>query len=1497
MKKEVFYLIFSLLFAIQLLQAQPSIEFGTERGFFESSFSLELSSDDAAAIIKYTVDGSDPYDTLGITYTAPIPITTNTIIRAFAYNVTDSSVVNTNSYFFLDDVVTDTIWNSWIIQDPVWGPQLKSALLDLPTISIVSDQALSKIKAKGSMELIFPDTSLHIQANCGISYYGNASVNFDKKNIRMYFDDEFGPNNLEFPIYEGFEAGIKPAKKFDKLDLRSSHDTWLWKNVNYPWHESPTYISTKLLDDIMLNSGNLSPHNRHVHVYFNGTYWGQFDLRERFDDNFLEEYMGGDIEDYEYISGSKVTVSTFHPKAGILKDGTGDDWNALVNSSNDYLTWKTMVEENSYFDLIVLFMYGFQEAEWKAAGSLVNNAEFAFQINDADLFFSRGHPEWTNKTSPVHNSNGPNDMFLNLFEEGHPDFLQDFADRASKLLQNNGFLTPASLNDRIDALTAPLEKSIIAEAARWGDAPIENPEQWINKIDSFKTIMVGVRTPIVLEQMKKMGVFPDLDPVQYNVPAGLVTENTQVTITNPNPGGTTYYTTDGSDPRLSGGAISPVANLYSSALPIGSGVTQINARIKGQQTTYPETNIGINKPISASNFANVRIPELANDGVIYGMYADTTAAYILEKTGLEPWLEIDLESVQQIDLIRAWSRSEFAVSLFFENPYIFVSDVPFTSEISADLISDPNVQTFQFVGIGADVFEVPLNTQGRYVRLQVETKTRFFCSEFEILQVDTNNPIVKDIWSPMLPQTYYTAQDYSGVVINELHYHQQTDGCGGDSLEVEFIEIMNAGTHPVDISGCSFAKGIQYTIPYPTILNPGAYLVFAEDAEDFYSLHGFQSSGQYDGNLSNDGELIQFEDPFGVPIDVVEYNDKNPWDEAVDGGGRTLELLHPSFDNSDPYNWFRSDAICGTPRAENSRICNQAAAPIVINEINYNSNNAVFDPGDWIELHNTSTTSADLSGWTVYDDNNEFIFPQGVVIPAGGFLLLVEDIVQFKNEFPYVNTTILGDLPFSLSNKGERISLFDAGKCLADVVLYDNNLPWDTIPNGVGPTLSLIAPNLDNNLAASWESSGLINADYGTPGRENEPCPIYPYTYPDTICLGALHLFQVPFQEGVQNEWVFPGGTPSTFSGDSVHVYFSFTFPFEIKLTSYYYECESIQTGIIQIVQCNQAPTTNNDSYTTEENTVLTGLVSNNDNDLEGDQLTYHVVSNTTSGNLILNTDGAFIYFPNTEYVGMDSFVYEACDDGDPSLCSQATVTIEVLEVCIDIQLAAWFEGVYQSATGSMPTTLNTARQVLPGMLNNPVDNGQPYDIAPWNYSGTEGQYWIDSDYPTTAVDWVLISLRQTPAPESVVYKAAGLIHEDGTITLVNNCSPSELIGNSYYVVVEHRNHLSIMSPSPVAIVNRTMTWDFRPQDSYHSGGAGQIELSPGVWVMLAGDGDQTQDPFSYDINGQDRTRFFYENGNFTTYLPSDYNMDGDVNGADKSLWSRNNGVFSAVAK
>lgn len=340
----------------------------------------------------------------------------------------------------------------------------------------------------------------------------------------------------------------------------------------------------------------------------------------------------------------------------------------------------------------------------------------------------------------------------------------------------------------------------------------------------------------------------------------------------------------------------------------------------------------------------------------------------------------------------------------------------------------------------------------------------------------------------------------------------------------------------------------------------------------------------------------------------------------------------------------------------------------------------------------------------------------------------------------------------------------------------------------------------------------------------------------------------------------------------------------------------SQETATINILAVNDLPTSVNDSLSTDEDVQVAGNASTNDFDIETSQMNYMLVTFTQNGSILFNFDGSFYYTPFAGFSGIDSFQYQACDDGTPVYCDTATVYIEVFPGCVTMDISLYLEGVYDSLSNQMSTTLNTVRAVLPGMTGNPTA-GQPYNSAPWNYNGTEGTGWTDADYDSTIVDWVLISLRTDLPKSTEVFQFAGLLHADGLVSFPGECLTTAQLNTSYYIVAEHRNHMSVMSPQKIPVSNRVLAWDFRLGDSYAVGGNGAKELSTGVWGLFSGDCNQVDDLTRSDINGKDKASWLLDNGKFGVYLTSDMDMNGDVNGADKALWLLNNGVFGSVGK
>lgn len=158
-----------------------------------------------------------------------------------------------------------------------------------------------------------------------------------------------------------------------------------------------------------------------------------------------------------------------------------------------------------------------------------------------------------------------------------------------------------------------------------------------------------------------------------------------------------------------------------------------------------------------------------------------------------------------------------------------------------------------------------------------------------------------------------------------------------------------------------------------------------------------------------------------------------------------------------------------------------AQAQLRINEIHYHPSDAM-DSDDWIELHNPSTETVSVAGWTFKDedDSHAYALPPSATLDAGGYLVVAENPTSFSAIYP--NVPHVGGWTFGLSNSGETLRLFDDTGTLIDSLTYDDTLPWPIAADGEGASLERVSPGLPSSAPTTWQAS---NNAGGTPGAPN----------------------------------------------------------------------------------------------------------------------------------------------------------------------------------------------------------------------------------------------------------------------------------------------------------------------------------------------------------------------------------------------------------------------------
>ena len=93
---------------------------------------------------------------------------------------------------------------------------------------------------------------------------------------------------------------------------------------------------------------------------------------------------------------------------------------------------------------------------------------------------------------------------------------------------------------------------------------------------------------------------------------------------------------------------------------------------------------------------------------------------------------------------------------------------------------------------------------------------------------------------------------------------------------------------------------------------------------------------------------------------------------------------------------------------------------------------------DWVELFNKSAQSIDLGGWgfTDRDYKKRFVVENGVIIEPGEFLVLAQNLNQFRQLYKGDSIAVVGDFDFGLSSKGETLKLYDNQGFIVDSLTY-----------------------------------------------------------------------------------------------------------------------------------------------------------------------------------------------------------------------------------------------------------------------------------------------------------------------------------------------------------------------------------------------------------------------------------------------------------------------------
>jgi hypothetical protein len=1081
------------------------LSFSHSRGFYQAPFTLTITNNNAGAGVFYSLNGTVP----SVPYINGIAITGTKSVRAQVVRPGYKSARNqTRTFIFVNDVITSSVMNTAITQNPSYAPRMKPGLLALPAISLVVPSTITYDEQEGSIEVLWPSGADAVQENCGIYRYGGSWEAFAKASITVAFRSRYGNGKLQAPLFNGFDHGVLAKTSFDKLELNAG---------NQDMYERGFYMADRFVQDSLLDMGDLNPHGRFVHVYLNGVYWGQYHCKEVLMENFMADYLGGTADDYLSVKGNDNVGDNF--VVGTPDAPNTQPWERVLSLRNSYTGVRPYLDVTHLVDFMLLWNYGDCESEFRACGPREAGSGFKFWMADSDGFL-RTDALGLNRTV----NNGPGDLFSGLVGEGHSDFKMLMADRIYRHLFNQGALTPAANDARLAARMLEIHDSLLAECARWG---YQTPANWESSAATIRSRLFPTRTSQLVGYLRAAGLYPAFDPPAFNQYGGLATNGFQPTISSSS--GTIYYTLDGSDPRLAGGGIAPQARVWTpGAVTITNDLT-LNVRVRtsaGQWSALaqPSFLLASRRPPTARDLLVTEINynpaglgdyefiELYNAGTnlldLSGVSLSNAVRYIFPAgyalgPGAFAVVVKDTAAFAQryqapgtpyywprIDVVGPWAGSldnaGETVSLVASNG-VELSSVPYKPGGDWPVRADGQGSSLELIALP------PPTATDQQVRAFV---------------ADGRNWSASSLYhgSPGRFDTFLTS-----VRINEVLTHT--------GLTNDWLELLNTDSQPVGLAGCTLTDNMdqpnRWAFPTNTVLQPGQFLVLSSPQLGF----GFSKLGESAYLLQLAGtNILRF-------LDSVDF----PAAEREESFGR--------FQRSDGQVDF-TELRANTPGAPNAL---PRVGPVVISEIM-----AIPLPGQAQFVELTSITNGPVplfdplrptNVWML-DGVGGFAFPTGTVLQACSSVIVCStNPAAFRAQYGVSSAVpVFGPWSGVLDDDGETLKLLRPGDpepdgtvpyYRVDHVSYRTAWPWP--PASAELSLERIPLEAYGNDPAYWRA-GPSGGSPGVTAANRLPIItvtgnlVVPQASPLTLTLAAADL-DVPWQTVTLSPTELPAGS------------------------------------------------------------------------------------------------------------------------------------------------------------------------------------------------------------------------------------------------------------------------------------------------------------------------------------------------------------------------------------
>ena len=502
--------------------------FSHEPGFYSEGFSLKLETKDPGARIYFTLDGSEPcpdnresffsiepefgilekrakrifsykqpirVDSYGSHRLTKIPSSCDRystpeqlvprafIIKAAAYKENGRSETVSGTYFIgqhehlhpgipiLSMIVDEEDFFGY--EQGIYVPgKFYDQKAEEPRFTGNYFEALgSGWERNAYIEYFDPRGNLEFSRSLGVRIHGGTSRVYSNKSLRLYARN--GPIN--YPLF-----GDSSVDEYSRLKLRVSGQD-----------QTSTFFRDALMTHLFEETSLDIERYRPVLLFINGEYWGITNLRERFDEYFLERHYGVDPDEVLLLKTWDTQETGLHDKAlEFIRDKNLDEKGNL-----DRLGKK--IDLLSYIDLKIasIFFGRWDQGHYAFWKESLSRGKWKWYLWDMDIgmglwprYAPEGIESWEWNFFPLTTTQytgyrQPNYILVRLLDStaGRNLLISRFADLM------NTTLSPDHVLEKIDEFQSRLEPAMPRHIERWRPpSGIESLERWHENVEELR---------------------------------------------------------------------------------------------------------------------------------------------------------------------------------------------------------------------------------------------------------------------------------------------------------------------------------------------------------------------------------------------------------------------------------------------------------------------------------------------------------------------------------------------------------------------------------------------------------------------------------------------------------------------------------------------------------------------------------------------------------------------------------------------------------------------------------------------------------------------------------------------------------------------------------------------------------------------------------------------------------------------------------------------------